>query len=174
MPGFFKRTMAYLGLAEDDEYDDEEYEDPEPPRVASVPSHRPEPPHVPLTRGTSPGGTIRPLVREEPPARPGVVRPLASEPPTTRVHVSAPTEFGDARQIADRLVAGQPVIVNLQVADRELMRRMIDFCSGVTYAIGGKMDRVADRVFLVTPANVKVSGEERERREPSEASAVGS
>ncbi|MCK4178199.1 cell division protein SepF [Aciditerrimonas ferrireducens] len=174
MPGFFKRTMAYLGLAEDDEYDDEDYEDLEPPRVAPVQGPRTEPVVASGSRGSG-GGTIRPLVRDEPPAaRPAVVRPLSAEPPTTRVHVSAPTEFGDARQIADRLVAGQPVIVNLQVADRELMRRMIDFCSGVTYAIGGKMDRVADRVFLVTPANVKVSGEERERQQAAEASAVGS
>jgi cell division inhibitor SepF len=82
---------------------------------------------------------------------------------SARVHVVAPTQFGDARNIADRLMSSQPVIVNLQVADRELMRRMIDFCSGVTYALGGKMERVAYKVFLVTPSNVKVSAEERQR-----------
>jgi cell division inhibitor SepF len=60
-------------------------------------------------------------------------------------------------------MGNQPVIVNLQVADRELMRRMIDFCSGVAYALNGKMERVADKVFLVTPSNVKVSAEERQR-----------
>ena len=75
----------------------------------------------------------------------------------------APVQFGDARQIADRLMSNQPVIVNLQVSDRELMRRMIDFCSGVAYALNGKMERVADKVFLVTPSNVKVSAEERLR-----------
>lgn len=160
MPGIFKKTMAYLGLVEDD-YDD--YGDYEPraqapgavPRVAEAE----EPVAAPAVPAT---GTIRTLMRDEVP-RPAVVRPLPSEPATPKVHVAAPTEFADARQIADRLVAGQPVIVNLQVADRELMRRMIDFCSGVTYASGGKMERVADKVFLVTPSNVKVSAEERQR-----------
>ena len=114
--------------------------------------------------------TIRPLPREDYPSvtptitpRCGsVVRPVVAEP-GARVHVVAPMQFGDARQIADRLMANQPVIVNLQVADRELMRRMIDFCSGVAYALSGKMERVADKVFLVTPSNVKVSAEERQR-----------
>jgi len=161
MPGFFKKTMAYLGLVEDD-YDD--YGDYEPraqspgtagPRIAEVE----EPVAAPMA---SSSGRIRPLVRDDPP-RPAVVRPLPTEPATAKVHVAAPKEFADARQIADRLVAGQPVIVNLQLADRELMRRMIDFCSGVTYASSGKMERVADKVFLVTPSNVKVSAEERER-----------
>lgn len=157
MPGFFKKTLAYLGLVED-EYDD--YDDYAPRAMAPGPMvDRDEVDEVPVS---APAGTIRTLVREEAP-RPSVVRPLQTEPAAARVHVAAPTEFGDARQIADRLVAGQPVIVNLQLADRELMRRMIDFCSGVTYASGGKMERVADKVFLVTPSNVKVSAEERQR-----------
>jgi cell division inhibitor SepF len=91
-----------------------------------------------------------------------VVRPVPMDV-GARVHVVAPSQFGDARQIADRLMSNQPVIVNLQVSDRELMRRMIDFCSGVAYALNGKMERVADKVFLVTPSNVKVSAEERLR-----------
>jgi cell division inhibitor SepF len=95
-----------------------------------------------------------------------LVRPLPADA-GARVHVVAPTQFGDARQIADRLLGNQPVIVNLQVADRELMRRMIDFCSGVAYALSGKMERVADKVFLVTPSNVKVSAEERQRIQES-------
>jgi cell division inhibitor SepF len=169
--GFFKKAMVYLGLV-DDEYDD--YEDYEPrapvaPRVATrvpAPAEEPEEP-----RPTASGGTIRTLSREENGAaavtgsitpRPAQMR--AKSPETAaRVHVIAPAQFGDARHIADRLMANQPVIVNLQVADRELMRRMIDFCSGATYALNGKMERVADKVFLLTPSNVKVSAEERQR-----------
>jgi cell division inhibitor SepF len=49
------------------------------------------------------------------------------------------------------------------MADRDLQRRMIDFCSGVTYALSGEMEKVADQVFLLTPTNVKVSDEERQR-----------
>jgi len=164
--GMFKRTMVYLGLV-DDEYED--YDDYEPRGVGGRLGQRAvygaedeEPTSAVAT------STIRPLPREESPAVSpsvtprAVVRPVAAEP-GARVHVVAPMQFGDARQIADRLMANQPVIVNLQVADRELMRRMIDFCSGVAYALSGKMERVADKVFLVTPSNVKVSAEERQR-----------
>ena len=80
-----------------------------------------------------------------------------------RVHVVAPSRFGDAKEIADRLKDNRPVIVNLQMADRDLQRRMIDFCSGVTYALSGEMEKVADQVFLLAPTNVKVSDEERQR-----------
>ena len=165
--GFFKRAMVYLGLV-DDEY--EEYDDYEP-RGVSTPRgiHRMAEPEVeeepPLPMATS---TIRPLARDDsgvqvPTITPrAVVRPLPADS-GARVHVIAPMQFGDARQIADKLMGNQPVIVNLQVADRELMRRMIDFCSGVAYALSGKMERVADKVFLVTPSNVQVSAEERQR-----------
>jgi cell division inhibitor SepF len=168
--GFFKRAMVYLGLVDDDYDDYDAYE----PR-ASVGQRLA--PRVSMAGGDDDiesGGsavatsTIRPLPREDSPTVTptvtprSVVRPVVAEP-GARVHVVAPMQFGDARQIADRLMANQPVIVNLQVADRELMRRMIDFCSGVAYALNGKMERVADKVFLVTPSNVKVSAEERQR-----------
>jgi len=165
--GFFKRAMVYLGLV-DDEYED--YEDYEPrgipgPRAMSRSQDSEMQEEQESTIATS---TIRPLPRDDsvnqaPSITPrAVIRPVASEG-GARVHVVAPLQFGDARQIADRLMANQPVIVNLQVANRELMRRMIDFCSGVAYALSGKMERVADKVFLVTPSNVRVSAEERQR-----------
>ena len=75
----------------------------------------------------------------------------------------APGRFADAQEIANRLMSNQPVIVNMQSADRDLQRRMIDFCSGVTYALSGEMEKVADQVFLLAPTNVKVSEEERQR-----------
>jgi cell division inhibitor SepF len=77
--------------------------------------------------------------------------------------VVAPARFGDAKEIADRLKDNRPVIVNLQMADRDLQRRMIDFCSGVTYALSGSMDKVADQVFLLTPTDVEVPAEEKRR-----------
>jgi cell division inhibitor SepF len=105
------------------------------------------------------------------PPRPTPVRPVPVDTtisPTAaassaRVHVVAPSKFGDAKEIADRLKDNRPVIVNLQMAERDLQRRMIDFCSGVTYALSGEMEKVADQVFLLTPTNVKVSDEERQR-----------
>jgi cell division inhibitor SepF len=91
------------------------------------------------------------------------VRPISQESAGARVHIVAPGRFADAQEIANRLMNNQPVIVNMQSADRDLQRRMIDFCSGVTYALSGGMERVADEVFLLTPSNVKVSDEERQR-----------
>ena len=64
---------------------------------------------------------------------------------------------------ADRFKDGVPVILNLQGADGELSKRLIDFASGLTYALNGGMQRVADKVFLLTPRNVEVSAEERAR-----------
>jgi cell division inhibitor SepF len=80
-----------------------------------------------------------------------------------RVHLVLPRSFNDAQQIADRFKAGVPVILNLQGADNELSKRLIDFSSGLTYALDGGMQRVADKVFLLTPRNVEVSAEERAR-----------
>ena len=80
-----------------------------------------------------------------------------------RVHLVLPRSFNDAQQIADKFKDSVPVILNLQSADTELSKRMIDFASGLTYALDGSMQRVADKVFLLTPRNVEVSAEERAR-----------
>src|SRR4051812_44464018 len=78
-----------------------------------------------------------------------------------RVHLVVPRSFNDAQQIADKFKEGMPVILNLQGADAELSKRLIDFTSGLTYALNGGMQRVADKVFLLTPRNVEVSAEQR-------------
>jgi cell division inhibitor SepF len=108
----------------------------------------------------------RPAPREEPSGmsapRPSVVRTIG---PTTaaRVHVVEPQGFNDAQEVGDRLKANQPVILNLQGLPRELQRRLIDFSSGLAYAVAGNMQRVANQVFLLTPSNVEVSQEEKDR-----------
>ena len=71
--------------------------------------------------------------------------------------------FNEAQAIGDRFKAGQPVIVNLQALDRDLRRRLVDFSSGLCYALDGKMDRVADQVYLLIPAHVEVSQEQTEQ-----------
>ena len=86
-----------------------------------------------------------------------------SAPAPAKVHLVAPRAFNDAKQIADRFKAQIPVILNLQSADTELSKRLIDFASGLTYALDGSMQRVADKVFLLTPRDVELSAEERAR-----------
>src|SRR5205814_5150452 len=84
-------------------------------------------------------------------------------PVPARVHLIVPRSFNDAQQIADRFKDSVPVILNLQSSDQDLSKRLIDFASGLTYALDGGMQRVADKVFLLTPRNVEVSAEERAR-----------
>lgn len=151
--------MVYLGLT-DDEFEDYDYEEPAPAPGSARRYAEPEPAV----------SAVRPVAREVPEAnngvtvtpRPSVVRPITPMH-GARVHVVAPGRFSDAQEIGDRFRNGQPVVVNLQANDRELSRRMIDFCSGVTYALSGSMDKVDDQVFLLTPSNVEVSAEERRR-----------
>ncbi len=80
-----------------------------------------------------------------------------------KVHLIAPRSFNDAQQIADRFKNAIPVIINLQSAEPELSKRLIDFGSGLTYALDGGMQRIAEKVFLLTPKNVEVSAEDRAR-----------
>jgi cell division inhibitor SepF len=88
------------------------------------------------------------------------VRPV---PANAKPHVVTPGRFDSAQEIADRFKSTQPVIVNLQHADRELARRIIDFSSGLCYGLGGHMEKVANQVYLLSPPNVEVSAEERRR-----------
>jgi cell division inhibitor SepF len=169
MASIWRRTMVYLGLVDDEEYDEYEPYPPEPApqarparRAAAMPPERSYEPEPAAMSG------VRTLPAREPDStvqmqRPAVVRPL--QPPTQhqKVHALAPTGFNDAQEIGDRLKNSQPVIVNLQGVDRELARRLIDFSSGLTYGLGGQMERVADSVFLLTPPNVEVSPEEKRR-----------
>jgi cell division inhibitor SepF len=80
-----------------------------------------------------------------------------------RVHLVIPKSFNDAQQIADKFKDSIPVILNLQTAETDLSKRLIDFASGLTYALDGGMQRIADKVFMLTPRNVEISAEERAR-----------
>lgn len=152
----FKRMMSYLGLVDDDEYDDyEPYEEPQPAaRQARPATPAAEPEAANSSIRTLPAssanyGDVASGVTVQP-QRSSVVRPIIPVP-SSKPQTVTPKSFQDAQEIADRLKAGVPVIVNLQAADRDLMRRIIDFSSGLTYGIGGEMERTADRVYLLTP-----------------------
>jgi cell division inhibitor SepF len=220
MASIWRRTMVYLGLVDDDEYEDyEPYDEPPPQAPPSGPPRRgraPEP--VDMAYEPEPSG-VRTLPRDEGASldprspeprsmgggmgtgiggamgagagggggsgggsmggggmgsgnlgggavtvqqRPSVVRPF-TQPQAAKVHVVVPVGFNDAQEIGDKLKANQPVIVNLRGIDRDLSRRLIDFSSGLTYGLGGAMERVAEQVFLLTPSNVEVSAEEKRR-----------
>src|SRR5262245_10552607 len=181
-----KRAMVYLGLQDDDEHQYEQYgysdypgdEHDEPGEPSYGRDYR-----TPYDRGATgeldrPGDirelrpapepygkepTVRTIPRDEPPSAVTVSSSVMRTQSSARVHVVEPHGFNDAQEIGDRLKASQPVIMNLQGVPRELQRRLIDFSSGLAYGVGGSMSRVADQVFLLTPTNVEVSQEEKER-----------
>lgn len=79
-----------------------------------------------------------------------------------KVVVLEPTSFEDSQNIADQLKNRRPVIVNLENTDRNLAKRIVDFVSGTTYALGGNMQKVGQGIFLFVPNNVDISGETHE------------
>jgi cell division inhibitor SepF len=95
-------------------------------------------------------------------SRTRTLRPVGGDS-DVKVHLVIPRNFNDAQQVADQFKRSVPVILNLQTTDHELSKRMIDFCSGLTYALDGGMQRIAEKIFLLTPRNVEVSAEEKAR-----------
>jgi cell division inhibitor SepF len=190
MAGLWRRTMVYLGLV-DDEFDEYDEYEPAPANRSFDARHeradtryadgrygdtrlgearygygheasRADTGRYDNGRDVSGIGAVRTIPREDTAAtsRPTVVRTVAATP---KVHVVEPTGFNDAQEVGDRLKAGQPVILNLQGLDRSLQRRLVDFASGLAYALNGQMTKAADQVFLLAPANVEVSQEEKAR-----------
>jgi cell division inhibitor SepF len=171
----FHKTMVWLGLVDDEYYgEDDEYYADEYGEPISAPARQPAraaagaTTTAPSMTEPSPLTVIRSRREREdanamasPAPRASAVKPIPM--PATRVHVMDPKGFNDAQEVGDRLKNGQPVILNLQGVDRDLQRRLIDFASGLAYALNGTMSKAADQVFLLTPSNVEVSDEEKER-----------
>jgi cell division inhibitor SepF len=167
----WNRTLVYFGIAEEeDDWDEDGYLTEE--ELERTYSERPN------VRRLTPRGRQQQQdfddwtdPEPEPAQRATALRPrrqrIEASPvrmvPPVQVHLVVPRSFNDAQQIADKFKDAIPVILNLQGADQELSKRLIDFTSGLTYALDGGMQRVADKVFLLTPRNVEVSAEERAR-----------
>jgi cell division inhibitor SepF len=158
------RALVYFGLAEerdpyveeDDSYEPEaELEDRyrERPNVRRLGSRRRRDEFDDI------------FADDDVPARPTTqlrsVRPGGNGRSDVRVHLVIPKSFNDAQQIADKFKENIPVVLNLQGIDTDLSKRLIDFASGLTYALDGGMQRIADKVFMLTPRNVEISAEER-------------
>ena len=156
------RALVYFGLAEEyhDDYDEAPYEEETADRYRERPNVR----RLSSRRRRDDFDDI--YADDEPPrgARSTTaLRPVARANGDVRVHLVIPKSFNDAQQIADKFKDSIPVILNLQGVDTDLSKRLIDFASGLTYALDGGMQRIADKVFLLTPRNVEVSAEERAR-----------
>jgi cell division inhibitor SepF len=175
----WNRTLVYFGIAEEDEdWDDDdgyaaeeslEQSYRERPNVRRLTPRRRGHDFDDWTESESDAGpqrsaAVRSAARQARPVAAERERPRIEALPSAssvRVHLVLPRSFNDAQQIADKFKQSIPVILNLQGADAELSKRLIDFTSGLTYALNGGMQRVADKVFLLTPRNVEVSAEQR-------------
>jgi cell division inhibitor SepF len=158
------RALVYFGLAEEHEHGPEYEEDFEPDeeieaRRESSPVRR-----LPTSRRARRDEIDDIFADDEPIAasRTRTLRPVGGDS-DVKVHLVIPRNFNDAQQVADQFKRSVPVILNLQTTDHELSKRMIDFCSGLTYSLDGGMQRIAEKIFLLTPRNVEVSAEEKAR-----------
>ena len=167
------RTLVYFGLAEDDAYEDE-YDEPYPEPEEDLRdsySERPNVRRLSSSRRRRDDDFDDIFADDAPPARTTSLRPVSTRTGNgrstsggdVRVHFVAPKSFNDVQDVADKFKDSIPVILNLQGTDTDLSKRLIDFSSGLTYALEGGMQRVADKVFLLTPRNVEVSAEDRAR-----------
>jgi cell division inhibitor SepF len=163
---WWHKTAVYFGIADDeDDYDEDETLAPheelersyqERPNVRKLNSGRGRTDYDEIfadePRRRSSASSQSPVRAIEPP-----------RPARVEVHLVIPKNFNDAQQVADKFKVDVPVILNLQSSETELAKRLIDFCSGLTYALDGGMQRVGEKIFLLTPRNVEVSAEERAR-----------
>jgi cell division inhibitor SepF len=176
----WRRALEYFGLVEGDYVEEGEYAegDTGSERTLDDTEVAPREPVRSLSRGRG-GDDIDDIFGDEEPApRRGRVRAVddTTEAPrrgrrrsggngggVASMHMVTPRSFNDAQQVADEFKRSKPVIINLQSTDRELSKRLIDFSSGMTYALGGGMQRIAQGIFLLTPEDVEVSAEEKAR-----------
>jgi cell division inhibitor SepF len=160
------RTLVYFGLADDAAYEEDIEPYPEP-EVDMQDSYRERPSSVrrlPRRRRDE----FDDIFADDDDRRTSTLRTVSPRPNgrsgggnDVRVHFVAPKSFNDVQDVADKFKDTIPVILNLQAADTDLSKRLIDFASGLTYALDGGMQRIADKVFLLTPQNVEVSAEQR-------------
>lgn len=159
----WQRVKVMLGLADeyddyDEDYDERDYADEDE-----------DDDYTPSPRYASPYGSESGAVRRVE-RQPDLVRardaaplravPSPSEPASgaqLKIHSVEPKSFAEAQSIADKFKAGMPVIINLTATDTELSKRLLDFASGLTYALDGGIQKVSDKVFMLTPRNVDVS-----------------
>ncbi len=157
MREIWKKTLVSLGLADEEEEFQEDLAEPGGYAPVAA-SYRRERDDTPMVR------TVRDERRDEPrhPAGRGVVRSIPTAPPR-QVHVVEPRIFEDAQDFADRFKGGVPVIINLRLTETKDSHKILQFASGLVYGLNGRLQKVGEQVFLLTPHNMEVSADEKRR-----------
>jgi len=153
MTSFLKKTMLYLGLGSDEDFQ-ELHDHGGPPSVGAQPASQ--------TSGVT---TVRPIPKSEDKGQSRLVNAVRTiaPPKVSKPCVVTPVRFSDVKEISEAIKRRQPVIVNIQQAEHDVAVRVIDFCSGLKVGIDGGFVKAGDDVFLLTPKDVEVSAEERQR-----------
>lgn len=154
MGNFIDNIKKITGFEPEDEFDEgmEDYEGYEDDYVPSRNPAAAEDYQAPSPRRTN---------------NPNVLPLTASSKAMLQVVLAKPERFDDASAIADHLNEKRTVVLNLEAANRDVARRLIDFLSGVAYANGGQLKRVANSTFIITPYNVSITGDLLEELENS-------
>ena len=154
MSGAMRKIGEYLGLVEDtgryEEYDEQGYAEAEPVRRTPVPAKAQAPaPVADLSQRR------RPSV---PAPAPG---PAIAE--LSRITTLHPRTYNEARTVGENFREGTPVIMNLSEMDDSDAKRLVDFAAGLVFAVRGTIERVTNKVFLLSPPNVTVAAEDKQR-----------
>lgn len=152
MAGLLRKSMLYLGLVDDEEgdqdYDDEALEEYAPRARTQRYAADPSPPHA--VRATPTPGR----------AQPESSRTTASSP-AYRITTVQPRTYNEARVVGEYFREGIPVIMNLTEMDDTDAKRLVDFAAGLIFGLRGSIERVTNKVFLLSPTNVTVSAEDK-------------
>ena len=158
MGKFFKKTLSFLGLDEDsDDYDKEDFSDGEAGGSDALMQDKGKMGEKYQKNSFE----EKNVVRFKPERKRRFVRGVKDEK-SSQVSIAEPHEFEDVQSIGDDFKKEVPIVVNLQNTNPDLSKRVIDFCSGITYALEGSIEKVANKVFLITPYNVTVTSKEKE------------
>jgi cell division inhibitor SepF len=164
MAGVLRKTMVYLGLVEqaDDEYDDLPFEEEEPTgQVRRLAADEP----VPVRRygGESRTESRGALAVETRTRHVEQTRVEVPDAPSYRITTFVPAKYNDAKEIGEHFRSNVPVIMNLTEMDDDSAKRLVDFAAGLTFGLHGSLEKVTNKVFLLSPSNVTVSAEDKAR-----------
>jgi len=149
-----RKMGEYLGLVEQADFDDELDQIDEP---ADKPVR-----NIPAVRAAAPVASIDEHRRDEV-RRPVRQAPAPSSSALARIETVTPRTYKDARILGEHYRAGVPVIMNLSEIDENDAKRLVDFAAGLVFAVHGSMNRVTAKVFLLSPEDVVVSDEDKQR-----------
>ncbi len=162
MAGVFRKTMVYLGLVEsgDEEYDALLDDDVEPTgQVRRLGADEPVPVRrYPAESRHESRGALAVETRTRP-----VEQTRVEEPPAYRITTFVPSKYNDAKEIGEHFRQHTPVIMNLTEMDDDSAKRLVDFAAGLTFGLHGSLEKVTNKVFLLSPSNVTVSAEDKAR-----------